>query len=267
MSPYWVICKHHNLLHRQFLCSKFWWHRGWYWVLEIAFIRTVPQVLFLGLHWELIVSSHPHVFIADFRFVLVLRALDDTVGWSECHRRSIPESLAIACAVVTRSPGIAGTSSCALSQPPALSSTVPVRQLAAPPLLGGALSFSPPNIDCGLLTRPNLFPRLCNFVVFEASLWIWNKIHAKISSSFKEQNGLNALSVYRMLTQPWMSWGPSLKHTFPPSPPPPSCLVSLGADFQEPMAAHPAFAAKVLFSLSGKSVVWPCWLLQSEICT
>lgn len=181
-------------------------------------------MLFLGLHWELIVSSHPHVFIADFRFVLVLRALDDTVGWSECHRRSIPESLAIACAVVTRSPGIAGTSSCALSQPPALSSTVPVRQLAAPPLLGGALSFSPPNIDCGLLTRPNLFPRLCNFVVFEASLWIWNKIHAKISSSFKEQNGLNALSVYRMLTQPWMSWGPSLKHTFPPSPPQLPCF-------------------------------------------
>lgn len=144
------------------------------------------MLFFTWAYTESLQSVHIHTFIADFRFVLVLRALDDTVGCSECHRRSIPESLAIACAVVTRSPGTAGTSSCALSQPPALSSTVPVRQLAAPPLLGGALSFSPPNIDCGLLTRPNLFPRLCNFVVFEASLWIWNKIHAKISSSFKK---------------------------------------------------------------------------------
>lgn len=165
-------------------------------------LQTVPQVLFfMWAYTELTVSSHPHTCMTDFRFVLMLLALDDTLGCGDCHKMSIPESLAIACAVVARHLGTAGTFSCTLSQPQALSSSVSVRQLAAPPLLGGALSFSPPNIDCGLLTRPNLFPRLCNFILFEVTLWIWNKIHAKISVSFKKQNGSNVFRVYRVFIQ------------------------------------------------------------------
>lgn len=75
-------------------------------------LQTVPQVLFFTWDYtELIVSSHPHTFITDFRFVLILLALDDTLACGDCHKMSIPESLAIACAVVSRRLSIAGTSS------------------------------------------------------------------------------------------------------------------------------------------------------------
>lgn len=70
--------------------------------------------------------------------MLIFLASDDILECGDCHGMTVPKSLAV-----------------------------------PPPLLGGALSLSPPNIDRGLLTRPNLFPRLCDFVLFGARAhWI-----------------------------------------------------------------------------------------------
>lgn len=137
-------------------------------------LQALFQALFFAWAYTEIwlVSLPPHVFIADFRLYVILLASDDIVGCSVCHRMHIPKNVAIASALIAGWAAarlcLPAISSYALSGQETLNPPVLGRKCATLPLLGGTLSFSPPNIGCGFLARPNLFSRLCNFVLFGA---------------------------------------------------------------------------------------------------
>lgn len=125
--------------------------------------------LHLGLHWNLASQFTSTCIYSRLHSgcTLILLASDDTVRCSDCHRMHIPKNLVASALVAGWAAGclcLPGISSYALEQetlnPPSLGGTWTL------PLLGRTLSSCPPIIGCGFLTKPYLFPRLCNFVLF-----------------------------------------------------------------------------------------------------
>lgn len=135
--------------------------------------------LHVGLHWDLVRQFNSTRIYRRLHSVrmLILLASDGGVQCSGCHRMHIPKNFAAASVLIAgwaaASPCLPGISSSVLSEWETLNPPMWWRKPATLPLLGGTRSFIPPVTGCGFLTKPILFPRLCNFVLFGARThWI-----------------------------------------------------------------------------------------------
>lgn len=184
VSPYWVIYKLFNCINYivdLYIPNSYDIRDGFDFgkLLLFRLLSCISSAfLHVGLHWDLVRQFNSTCIYRRLHSgcMLILLA-SDGVQCSGCHRMHIPKYFAAASALIAgwaaAHPCFPGMSSCVLSEWETLNPPIWWRKPVALPLLGGTQSFIPPVIGCGFLTKPILFPKLCNVVLFGAGThWI-----------------------------------------------------------------------------------------------